>query len=96
MHTRFESMKTKWFEVANKQYTGSIEDREKGMDFRYRFEHLPDNMLKASTYSKLCYELATDVEEETFPWTDEGVEELKKWYQSQYEKYCASIGCETK
>ena len=46
--------------------------------------------LKASTYSDLCYELAQDVEEETFPWTDEGVEALKTWYQSQYEKFLAA------
>ena len=33
---------------------------------------------------------AQDVEEETFPWTDEGVEALKAWYQSQYEKFLAA------
>jgi len=91
MHERFASMTTKWFECASKQYTGCIEDREKGWDFRYRFEHEADNLLKASTYSGLCYELAKDVEERTFPWTDEGVAELKDWYQAQYENYCESM-----
>ena len=90
MHERFESMTTKWFECAYKQYTGSIEDRDTGFNFRYRFEHAADNMLKAATYSKLCYECADDVEEQSFPWTDEGVEALKTWYQSQYEKYLAA------
>ena len=51
MHERFESMTTKWFECVYQQYTGSIEDRDKGIDFRYRFEHAADNMLKAATYS---------------------------------------------
>ena len=63
MHERFESMTTKWFECAYKQYTGSIEDRDTGVNFRYRFEHAADNMLKAATYSNLCYECADDVEE---------------------------------
>ena len=30
------------------------------------------------------------MEEKTFPWTDEGVEALKAWYQSQYEKFLAA------
>ena len=87
MHERFESMTTKWFECVYKQYTGSIEDREHGIDFRYRFEHADGNMLKAATYSKSSYEYADDVEEMSFPWTDEGVADLKNWYQQQYDKY---------
>lgn len=91
MHEHFAEMNREWFARAH-FYTGSIEDREKGIDFRYRFEQIEDGKaLKASTYSKLCYEKATDVEERIFPWTEEGVALLKQWYQSQYENYCASM-----
>jgi len=89
MHAKFELINKKWFDLASRQWTGCIEDRERGLDFRYRFEHLPENMLKLSAYSKLCYESAADVEEITVPWTEEGAEEAKRWYQAQYEKYLA-------
>ena len=96
MHERFASITVKWLECARTQYTGSIEDRARGLDFRYRFEHLPDRQIKASTYSRLCYEKATDVEEQIFPWTEEGVEAMKHWYQQQYEKYLRSAAdCNT-
>ena len=77
MHPYFSVMDERWFHRA----------------FRYRYEQVKGDdgdALKASTYSDLCYELAQDVEEETFPWTDEGVEALKAWYQSQYEKFLAA------
>ena len=92
MHPYFSVMDERWFHRAF-VYTGSVTDREKNLDFRYRYEQVKGDdgdELKASTYSDLCYELAQDVEEETFPWTDEGVEALKTWYQSQYEKFLAA------
>ena len=86
----FEQMDPRWFHRAF-VYTGSVTDREKGLDFRYRYEQAEQEdgtaVLKVQTYSTLCYEKAGDVEEQTFPWTEEGVEALKAWYQSQYEKY---------
>ena len=89
----FEIMDARWFHRAF-VYTGSVTDREKNLDFRYRYEQVQGgddgDALKASTYSDLCYELAQDIEEKTFPWTDEGVEELRAWYQSQYEKFLAA------
>ena len=88
----FESMDARWFHRAF-VYTGSVTDREKALDFRYRCEQVKGDdggALKASTYSGLCYELAQDIEEQTFPWTDEGVAALREWYQSQYEKFLAA------
>ena len=92
MHPYFSVMDERWFHRAF-VYTGSVTDREKNLDFRYRYEQVKGDdgdALKASTYSDLCYELAQDVEEEPFPWADEGVEELQAWYQSQYEKFLAA------
>lgn len=89
----FEQMDPRWFHRAF-VYTGSVTDREKNIDFRYRYEQDEREdgtvVLKAQTYSSLCYEKAEDVEEQVFPWTDGGVEALKAWYQSQYEKYVAT------
>lgn len=87
----FEEMDERWFHRAF-VYTGSVTDREKGLDFRYRCEQVKGedgDALKASTYSTLCYELAQDVEEQTFPWTAEGVAALREWYQAQYERFLA-------
>ena len=47
-------------------------------------------VLHTAVYSNLCYELAQDKEERDFPWNEEGVEALKAWYQSQYEKFLAA------
>jgi len=96
MDRHFAEMDVKWFERAH-FYSGSIENRERGLDFRFRYEQTKDNdvkALKASTYSKWCYEKADDVEERLFPWTEEGVEALKAWFQSQYEAYLAAHGAD--
>ena len=41
-------------------------------------------------FSQLCYELARDIEEQDFPWDDDGVKQLQSWLQSRYEAYCAA------
>ena len=94
MHPYFSVMDERWFHRAF-VYTGSVTDRAKNLDFRSRYEQVKGHdgdALKASTYSDLCYELAQDVEEETFPWTDEGVEARKAGYQSQDETGVAAHG----
>lgn len=61
-------------------YTGSIGD------FRFRFLHEGKDVIHAAAYSKLCYEKADDVVEQDFPWTEEGVEELKQWLEEHYQQ----------
>ena len=46
--------------------------------------------IHTAVYTKLCYEAATDVCERSFPWTDEGVEQLKAWMQSAYDTFAAT------
>ena len=81
MHPQFEGLTPQWFKRAN-VYTGSI------ADFRYRFAtDKKENTLRASVYSIYCYEVATDVVEETFPWNEEGVKALQEWVQAKYEAF---------
>lgn len=50
--------------------------------FRYRFQRtgwMGDGQIQAWVYENVCFELAKDVETETFPWTEEGVAALKAW-----------------
>ncbi len=50
--------------------------------FRYRFQRtgwMGDGSLQAWVYENTSFELAGDVETETFPWTEEGVEALRQW-----------------
>lgn len=50
--------------------------------FRYRFQQTgkPDNgSLQAWVYENISFELAQEVETETFPWTEEGVAAIKEW-----------------
>ena len=50
--------------------------------FRYRFQRtgwMNDGSIQAWVYENTSFELAKDVETETFPWTEEGVESLRNW-----------------
>ena len=81
----FAQMTPSWFDRAT-FYTGSVHQ-----EFRFRYEQDRENkLLHAATYSKVCYELADDVEKRDFSWDEDGVEALKKWYQNQYDAYAAA------
>ena len=82
MHPQFQDLTPQWFKRAY-VYTGSIGD------FRYRFAHSDEETLHAAVYSRLCFELADDVVERDFPWTDEGVAALQQWLQERYEAFQA-------
>jgi len=86
----FTQMTTPWFNRAT-FFTGSVGPFNR--DFRFRYEQdLSDKehpLLHAATYSRVCYELATDVETRDFSWDDAGVEALKQWFQAQYERFAA-------
>ena len=85
MHPQFACLTPHWFYRAY-VYTGSIGD------FRYRFDRDADaNMLHTAVYSRLCYEVADDVQKRDFSWDDAGVEELRRWLQRQYEA-CSATG----
>lgn len=56
--------------------------------FRYRFQRngwldKKDSTIQVWVYENVCFELAKDVETETFPWTEEGVEKLKVWLEEK-------------
>ena len=60
MHPQFACLTPHWFYRAY-VYTGSIGD------FRYRFDRDADaNMLHTAVYSRLCYEVADDVQKRDF------------------------------
>lgn len=84
MHPQFELFTPQWFYRAH-VYTGSVGD------FRYRIAHDADT-LHAAVYSKVCYEVADDVESRDFPWTAEGVAALQEWIQGRYESLAAKGG----
>ena len=56
--------------------------------FRYRFQRTgwldkPESTIQAWVYENISFELAQDVETETFPWTEEGIEALKNWLEEK-------------
>ena len=85
MHPQFQPLTPRWFYRAH-VYTGSIGD------FRYRFAQVGKEAICASVYSKVCYEVADDVESREFPWTEEGVKALQEWVQGRYEAFTAENG----
>ena len=59
--------------------------------FRYRFQrngwlNKPDSTIQVWVYENVCFELAQDIETETFPWTEEGVSEIKAWLEQKLEQ----------
>lgn len=74
----------KWFDRAT-VYTGSQGD------FRYRFKKDKETV-SAAVYSGVCYEKAQDVEEQVFPRTDEGVEQLRQWIQARRDDFFSRSG----
>lgn len=85
MHPQFQVLTPRWFLRAY-VYTGSIGE------FRYRFQHNNGDTIHAAVYSRVCFELATDITERDFPWTDEGVDALRHWLQERYEAFVSSQG----
>ena len=55
--------------------------------FRYRFKRDGwtdgEGMLTVWVYENTSFELAKDVESQTFPWTEEGVEAVKAWLEQK-------------
>ena len=56
--------------------------------FRYRFQrsgwlHKEGSTIQVWVYENVSFELAKDVETETFPWTEEGVEKIKDWLRQK-------------
>lgn len=56
--------------------------------FRYRFKRTgwlnkPDSEIQVWVYENTSFELAQEIETETFPWTEEGVEQIKAWLEQK-------------
>lgn len=54
--------------------------------FRYRFRRdgwIGKGSIQAWVYENTCFELAQDIETETFDWTEEGVEALRAWLRQK-------------
>ena len=58
--------------------------------FRYRFQREGwtdgKGVLTVWVYENTSFELAKDVESQTFPWTEEGVEQVKVWLEQKLEE----------
>jgi len=84
MERKFDFLNMQFFTRAS-VYPGSIGT------FRYRFQRTgwlnkEDSTIQAWVYENVCFEQAQDVETETFPWTEEGVEALKSWLEEKLEQ----------
>ena len=60
--------------------------------FRYRFKRTgwldkpEESTIQVWVYENTSFELAQDIETKTFPWTEEGVEEIKAWLTQKLEE----------
>ena len=79
MENSFDFLNMNFFTKAS-VYPGSIGT------FRYRFQRtgwIGDGSIQAWVYENTSFELAQDVETETFPWTEEGVEQVRAWLEQR-------------
>ena len=56
--------------------------------FRYRFQrsgwlNKDGSAIQVWVYENTSFELAQEIETETFPWTEEGVEQIKAWLEQK-------------
>lgn len=75
MESKFDFLTLQFFTKAE-VYPGSLGT------FRYRFQRsgwMNDGVIQVWVYENISFELAQDVETESFPWTDEGVAQIKSW-----------------
>ena len=79
MSGHFDFLNMSFFTKAS-VYPGSLGT------FRYRFQRtgwIGDGSLQAWVYENTSFELAENVETETFPWTEEGVEQVRAWLEQK-------------
>ena len=79
MSGHFDFLNMSFFTKAS-VYPGSLGT------FRYRFQRtgwIGDGSLQAWVYENTSFELAQDVETETFLWTEEGVEQVRAWLEQK-------------
>ncbi|WP_298029121.1 hypothetical protein [uncultured Dysosmobacter sp.] len=79
MDSSFDFLNMSFFTKAS-VYPGSVGT------FRYRFQRtgwMGDGSIQAWVYENTSFELAQNVETETFPWTEEGVEALRAWLRGK-------------
>lgn len=81
MENQFDFLNMNFFTKAS-VYPGSIGT------FRYRFQRtgwIGDGSIQAWVYENISFELAQEIETETFSWTEEGIASLKQWLQERLE-----------
>lgn len=79
MSSHFDFLNMSFFTKAS-VYPGSLGT------FRYRFQRtgwMKDGSIQVWVYENTSFELAQDVETETFPWTEEGVEQIRVWLEQK-------------
>lgn len=81
MSGNFDFLNMSFFTKAS-VYPGSLGT------FRYRFQrngwlNKPDSTIQVWVYENTSFELAQNIETETFPWTEEGVEAIKAWLEEK-------------
>lgn len=84
MSGEFDFLNLSFFTKAS-VYPGSLGT------FRYRFQRTgwmnrPDSTIQVWVYENTSFELAQNVETETFPWTEAGVESIKAWLEQKLEE----------
>ena len=81
----FSCLTPAWLQRAH-VYTGSV--GLPGNDFRFRLAmDGKEKTVHAAAYSKVCFELASDVRQRDFSWDEDGTAALREWLQAEYDAF---------
>ena len=86
MERKFDYLTPRWLGRAH-IYHGELD----AMRYRFAMDG-KEKVIHAARYSKLCFELANDVEQQDFPWDEAGAAALGQWLQEGYEAFLAREG----
>ena len=57
-------------------------------DFRWRYNPLKaEDKITVSVYTTLCYECANDVQEQDFPYSEEGLQQANEWIAAKFREF---------
>ena len=56
--------------------------------FRWRYNPLKaEDKITVSVYTTLCYECANDVQEQDFPYSEEGLQQANEWIAAKFREF---------
>lgn len=86
MERQLEIQKFHYFDEGNSYAGEKVKDADKGLRLRYRVEPNKEEsvFLVYAWKEDLCFQRAHDIEQKTYPFSEEGLEQAVDWLEEKY------------